>query len=170
MQKRLTSHPQCNQRLGRTVMTLHPGFVHHTYQKKSLSGFKHYILVEILNISYQILLFYLRNNLPLLLWNVGTSVVSENRRSLGSLVEEIAAVTVFRVKMFKCPWPGRAFLMFTRRWESGGWRQMDRLAKSSFGRKLKIKFLFYRMKEKDILQPQHSWMGDALSLQHPLKL
>lgn len=38
-----------------------PGSVHHIYQKKSSSRFKHHILVEILNISYKILLFNLRN-------------------------------------------------------------------------------------------------------------
>lgn len=78
VQKRCISHLQCNQRLGRIVMILQPGSVHHTCKKKSLSGFKHYILIEILNISYQILLFNLRNNLLLLLWDLGTWVVSEN--------------------------------------------------------------------------------------------
>lgn len=162
------SHPYRNLRLGRMVMVPQPGILHHTPQKKSLPWLQHQILVEIFDVSYQAL-FNLRR-LPLL-WKLSTWVVSENSGSFGSPGGEIVAVTVFKVKMFMCDcWPERAFLAFTRRRERGGWRWMDRGTRPPFARKLNIKFLFNRRKEKDILQPWHSWTGAALSLQHSLKL
>lgn len=88
-----TSHPYCNLRLGRAVVTPQPGLLHHTRQKKPSSWFQHQSLVEIFNVSNEVLLFNLRKR-PLLLWKLCTWVLSENsgsRGSFGSLGGEIVA-------------------------------------------------------------------------------